>query len=475
MIDLGLTGVLDLKIGNQFVRLSYLGENLVFTNPLVAKTTHFYNFDNASGDVLDRKASINGTVSGTVTREVTGLVDKCIQFSAGTVNFGNNLNLSAFPFSFSILYFADDITATRVILSGTNTTTYSGVSLLQVNGKLRIRIGTGLGTGSANRKDFETTTDCLVIGWNVITVNCTSTSAYDIYVEKTLYPNTVVAGTASIIDLTGAIYQLMKFDTTFYTGKIDAFGTFNALLTTYEIGSLVDLLRSGNSLYPSSLPLIPSIEVYNKGVNGNNTSDVISRMTDINSVSADLVILMIGYNDWRHPTSGKRRTPAKYKTNLTTIVTSLKANGSQVIMVNFPSIEPTESDYVCDFYSLPSGCNSNATSNDFRTKISEVVSEQSILYYDLKADFDAIGQPNYTVDSYCENALNSATVDGLHFRPIGADFCAEKLKAYILTLPFTYENIVCVGDSQTAGDGLAGAGTNTGETYPAKLKVKLNS
>lgn len=247
------------------------------------------------------------------------------------------------------------------------------------------------------------------------------------------------------------------------------------MLTSTEVNNIVDLLRSGVSLYPSAIT-IPSttVEVYNKGVNGNNTSDVIARMTDVNSVNGDLAILMIGYNDWRHPTSTKRRTPTQYKTNLTTIITSLKSNGSDVILVNFPSIEPTESDYVCPFYGLPSGCDSNATADDFRTKMLEVVTEQSIDFYDLKADFDAVGQPNYTVGSYCENALNSASIDGLHFRPIGADFCAQKLSDYILTLPTTYNKIVCVGDSQTAGDGLSGVGTTTGDTYPARLKYYIN-
>ena len=251
------------------------------------------------------------------------------------------------------------------------------------------------------------------------------------------------------------------------------YGVRNENFTTNEIANLKYYFKSKYNI-SSSVPSA-SINVYNRGANGNNTSDVIGRLTDINSLNADLAILMIGYNDWRHPTLSKRRTPAEYKTNLTTIITSLVANGSDVLIVDFPRIEPTESDYVCGLYSEPTGCDSNATANDFRTKIAEVVTEQSILYYNLKQDFIDIGQPNYTAGSYCENIFNSASTDGLHFRPSGALYCAEKLAAYILGLGTTYTNIVCVGDSQTYGDGLTGGGTVTGDTYPAKLKTILNS
>lgn len=218
-----------------------------------------------------------------------------------------------------------------------------------------------------------------------------------------------------------------------------------------------------------------SVSVINQGVNGDNTSQVIARLSTINSYSGNLAIVMIGTNDWRHPTAGSRRTPAQYEANLTTIVQSLKANGSQVLLMNIPPILNQESDYVCPFYSLSTGCDANATGNQFRTKVWQVATAQNVRYFDLYQKFVDIGQPTYTVDSYMENALNTASTDGVHPRPNGALFIAQKIKEYLTENSLSYAKIVCIGDSITWGDGLVGGGTTTGQTYPAQLYNLLNN
>lgn len=70
--------------------------------------------------------------------------------------------------------------------------------------------------------------------------------------------------------------------------------------------------------------------------------------------------------------------------------------------------------------------------------------------------------------------MNSGSADGVHPRPIGATFIAEKIAEYLNANNLTYNRIVCVGDSITAGDGLVGVGTSVDETYPAQLKLLLN-
>lgn len=215
--------------------------------------------------------------------------------------------------------------------------------------------------------------------------------------------------------------------------------------------------------------------VFNKGIGGNNTSDVIARLADINSLKANLAIVMIGTNDWRIPITGSRRTPTQYKTNLTTIVNSLQANGSQVLLLQFPPIVGAESDYVCPFFGQPSGCDSNATAIPFREKIVEVVSEKSTLYLDINQDFLDIGQPTNLSTSYMQNFANRGYTDGVHPQPIGANFIAQKIADYLNANNLSYDRIVCIGDSITAGDGLTGLNTATGQTYPAQLKNILNS
>lgn len=198
-------------------------------------------------------------------------------------------------------------------------------------------------------------------------------------------------------------------------------------------------------------------------------------MTDINNVHAGLAIIQVGFNDWRHPTSGNRRTPAQYKANLLTIVQSLKANGSDVLILNMHPILPQESDYVCPYFGLSSGCDSDATGNAFRDKILEVVTAESIHYVDTHSAFVTAGQPAYNAGSYLENVFNSASIDGLHPRPNGADFIAQLIVDYMDANSMFYSKIVCLGDSVIYGDGLIGGGTNTGQTIPARLKWKLNN
>ena len=221
-------------------------------------------------------------------------------------------------------------------------------------------------------------------------------------------------------------------------------------------------------------PAVDSI-VWNMGVNGDNTSDIIARLTAVNAVTADLVIIMIGTNDWRHPTESKRRTPAEYKTNLTTIVQSLKGAGSDVLIINFPPVLEAETDYVCAFYGEPSGCDVNATAIPFREKIDEVVVEETIYYLDLYQEFVNVGQPTTAIDSYMQNTANSGAPDGVHPTAIGAAFIAQKVYEFLVANTLTDGKIVCLGNSITAGDGLTGSGTVTGDTYPAKLKELLNA
>jgi len=244
------------------------------------------------------------------------------------------------------------------------------------------------------------------------------------------------------------------------------------VLSSTDIANLKKYFKVKYNINPGFVP--PSTTVVNMGVNGDNTSDIIARLSTINAQLGNLVILLVGVNDWRHPTSTKRRTPTQYQTNLTTLVQSFKANGSAVLMMNIMPILNQESDYVCPFYGQSSGCDANSTGDQFRVKVPLVATSESVMYLDLNQKFIDIGQPTYTIDSYLENALNSGSTDGVHPRPIGALYIAQKVNEYLVSNSLHYNKIVCVGDSITYGDGLTGAGTVTGDTYPSQLKILLN-
>ena len=144
------------------------------------------------------------------------------------------------------------------------------------------------------------------------------------------------------------------------------------------------------------------------------------------------------------------------------------------MLLSFPPILEEESDYVCPFYSQPSGCDVNATGDAFRDKINEVVISESTHFVDINAEWVADGEPQYTSGSYVQNLLNVGHVDGVHPTALGADEIAEKVYTYMVANGLDNMSVVCVGDSITRGENLSGAGTATGDTYPARLYELLN-
>jgi len=197
-----------------------------------------------------------------------------------------------------------------------------------------------------------------------------------------------------------------------------------------------------------------NIEVINSGVSGNNSLDVINRLPSINAYMAKLAFLTIGTNCFRHPDIGKRLTVAQYKANLTTIVQSLKANGTDVILTSMFPIEPTESDYICSFFNQNSGCDTVALANQYRDAMMEVSVEQDVDYFDIYSKFLALNQPRYTYDSFMENIFNSSSADGVHLTAKGAEFVARLRFGYLNEKQYKHPKIIDIGDSTIFCDGL---------------------
>lgn len=459
--------------------------NVCVPNTLLTNLLHSYDFEETSGLVAtDGTGNYDGVISGGVTLGGTGIVENSYDYDGvnGTVNFNNNLDITSYPFSVKLWFYVDAL-ATEVVLSGSPVSSYSGITILPLaDGRIIIRFGDGTGLNAPNRLDYVTTGITYATGWNHIVVNVTDFSTLGIYVNNINYSYTVNTGSATSLDFAQSVYSLMSFgNSSFWSGKVDQFRVWNRLLTVGEIDYSYNTELGGQSditpCFIGSAPeeAQPLVETTNKGIGGNNTSDIINRLADVNSANGDLVILMVGTNDWRHPTASKRRTTAQYETNLTTIVQSLKANGSDVLMMSFPPILQAESDYVCAFYGEASGCDSDATGDQFRAKIPLVATAESVMYFDMWQEWENVGQPTELVSSYIQNFAILGSNDGVHPTATGADFIAEKIKDYYISNTLSYTNIVCLGDSITFGQGLTGAGTNTGDTYPSKLKEKLNT
>jgi lysophospholipase L1-like esterase len=77
-------------------------------------------------------------------------------------------------------------------------------------------------------------------------------------------------------------------------------------------------------------------------------------------------------------------------------------------------------------------------------------------------------------DSLIRNLANSKSADGVHLTAAGYKIMAELVADTLGDAVQPGQRVVCFGDSITFGAHMKGAGTATGETYPAWLWLTLN-
>ena len=214
------------------------------------------------------------------------------------------------------------------------------------------------------------------------------------------------------------------------------------------------------------------IDVLNKGIGGNNTNDLISRVeNDVISQKPEIVIMMVGTNDmfWIK----KRISYDQYASNLDTLIGLFKSNNIEVILVSPP---PADTSYLFErhdrelFVELPNK-KLEIVSEILRTKSAQ----NNLLFVDIFNQFKKKGIPDHNKDNIIRNEFNSGAHDGVHPTPHGYRMIADKIFKKLLDNGKIKEgiNIICFGDSITFGAHVAGEGTASGETYPAYLKERI--
>jgi hypothetical protein len=69
---------------------------------------------------------------------------------------------------------------------------------------------------------------------------------------------------------------------------------------------------------------------------------------------------------------------------------------------------------------------------------------------------------------------NTSDDDGVHLTTAGNQFLGVKVAQALSSVVGSSDKIACMGDSVTFGYLMTGAGTATGNTYPAVLSTTLN-
>ena len=214
------------------------------------------------------------------------------------------------------------------------------------------------------------------------------------------------------------------------------------------------------------------IVVINKGVSGNSTADLLNRLdADVFEQTSDLVIIMVGTNDFLNPK--KMVSFQRYESNLNEIVRRIKRNGKQVLLLSPPTVDSVYlfQRHGSNAYRLqPNVLLDSASMIMRRTAI-----RNGTLFFDMHRVFKELDLPVHNTDAYIRNESNSSAKDGVHPTTLGYKLISEKIFGYLRREGLTnrYFNIICFGDSITYGVGGADGGTSSGKNYPSFLYSML--
>ena len=211
-------------------------------------------------------------------------------------------------------------------------------------------------------------------------------------------------------------------------------------------------------------------DVINSGYCGHNSRDILLRLDDILGQKPDMIILMVGSNDFLN--SYNSLSEAEYAKNLETIICNIKNADIELILMTLP---PCYSPYVLKRHP-----------ESFFTKYGpdEKICEANAIIRGMSQKYDVhltdinrmlaskgnIGTGKY---SFLRNVANSGDEDGLHLTAAGYRIIASGIYNEINDR-CNIRKIICLGDSITYGIHMKGAGTSDGTTYPAYLSKLLN-
>ena len=212
------------------------------------------------------------------------------------------------------------------------------------------------------------------------------------------------------------------------------------------------------------------VVVLNKGIGGNNTVAALKRFDkDVLEAKPDYLIIYIGMND--SVNSHGIVALDDYKGNMQKMLDAARKNGiSPVIVTMNPVIET----YVKKRHPQHPAGNINGYQKTYDDAIRSLAAENNIPLVDLRKLVLEHSKSLEEKDSLLRNMANSNVEDGVHLTAEGYREFAKLFEVVFKGKIKPGDVVVCFGDSLTFGAGMKGAGTATGDTYPAHLSEMLN-
>lgn len=213
--------------------------------------------------------------------------------------------------------------------------------------------------------------------------------------------------------------------------------------------------------------------VINKGIGGNSTADLLSRVEkDVVALRPDLVVMMAGTNDMVN--SHKLVPYGQYAAQYRQLVQRIRQTGAKVVLM---TSLPVDTGYLFQRHQRALyDTDPNRKIDSACAIVRDIAASAQVYCLDLHDIFVRRGEPNRTAASLIVNAANMDKEDGIHPTAAGYRLMAAELYAFLKKhrLLRRYRRILCFGDSITYGAFMDGAGTDSGDTYPAGLKRLLN-
>lgn len=231
-------------------------------------------------------------------------------------------------------------------------------------------------------------------------------------------------------------------------------------------------LVSGAVLVASCSRVATAAEVINAGRGGHNTRNLLARLErDVLARKPSLVVLMVGTND---VLNSRNAVPLKeYEANLRKLIGRILAAKSRVLLLTIP---PCHEAYLlrrhpASFYQPDGPTARIRKANRVVQQIAEASKAPGVDVFALFTEKGAVGTD---ASSWLRNEANSRAADGVHPTAEGYRAIAAAVAKAIARHKLPASRVVCLGDSITFGAGVKGAGTATGETWPACLARLLS-
>ena len=213
------------------------------------------------------------------------------------------------------------------------------------------------------------------------------------------------------------------------------------------------------------------VKVLNKGIGGHTSANGLSRYArDVEKLAPDHLILYFGINDALN--SGKLVPLANFRANLQQMIDRARKLKVKTIILTTPN--PIVASYLKKRHPTHPQQDLDAWLKAYDQVVRELAKKNALPLADLRKRFLDHQPDQEAKTSLIRNLANSKSMDGVHPTAEGYKVIAQLMAETLGDAVKPGDRVVCMGDSITFGSGMTGAGTATGDTYPAQLSLLLN-